>query len=485
MTLRLHPGERLEAIGHLQGLAHRGVDRRQFLRAATATGMGAALATLTSPLAASEPMRDLNLATFRVDVSPPKGHSLCGGWIKPVVDYDDPLEAIGLILLGAGKPIVICAVDWTGILNLAHLQWRTALAEAVGTSPDRVAVQCVHQHNAPFACLDAQRIVQAQGDLPDIVTPDYFNRCLDQVCKEAAAAIGKAQPITHVATGQAKVSQVASNRRILGPDGNVQYWRSSSTRNPLHHELPEGLIDPWLKTVAFYSGDKKIACCHYYATHPMSYYGDGRVSSDFVGLARKRRQQETPDCVQVYFTGCSGNVAAGKYNDGSKEARVRLTERMYEAMTAAEKELRREPVEALAWKTVEVLPPPRETLDAEVLEREIGNRQNPVVRRNRPSYMLAYLQRYERKQPIVLSALHVGPATLLHLPAESFIEYQLKAQQLAPQRFVATAAYGDGGPWYIPTEDAYSQGGYEVTMAFCDPAVDRVLTEGMPQVLKR
>ncbi|HAH43556.1 MAG TPA: hypothetical protein DCM07_01635, partial [Planctomycetaceae bacterium] len=73
---------------------------------------------------------NLHIAAFRFDVSPPKGHSLCGGWIKPVVGYDDSLEAIGYVLLGAGKPIVVCAVDWTGLLNDAHIAWRTALAEA-------------------------------------------------------------------------------------------------------------------------------------------------------------------------------------------------------------------------------------------------------------------------------------------------------------------------------------------------------------------
>jgi len=465
------------------GVAAACVDRRQFLQTSAGVMLGAALAPLTSPLAAGEGMGDLHLATFRVDVSPPIGHSCCGGWIKPVVDYDDPQEAIGLILLGAGKPVVICVVDWTGLLNSAHLAWRTTLAEAVGTTPDRVAVQCVHQHNAPFACLDAQRIVQAQGDLPDIVTPDFFNRCLERIHKAAADAVQKARLVTHVGTGQAKVVGVASNRRIIGPDGKVLHWRSSSTKNPLHHELPEGLIDSWLKTAAFYSGEEKLACCHYYATHPMSYYGDGRVSSDFVGLARKRRQKETPGCMQLYFTGCSGNVAAGKYNDGSKEARVRLTGRIYDAIAASESSLRREAVKTLAWKTVEVLPPPNESLDAEALEKQIGNRQNRVVNRNRPSYMLAYLQRYERKQPIILSALHVGPATMLHLPAESFIEYQLKAQKLAPERFVATAAYGDGGPWYIPTEDAYPQGGYEVTMAFCASKIDGILSEGMRPIV--
>src|SRR6218665_2637402 len=136
------------------------LDRRSFLHTGLVT-VGSLLGSdlLSTDLLGADPVgtSGLRIATFRGDVTPPLGHSLCGGWIKPVEVVDDPLEALGFVILGAGKPIVVCAVDWTGLLNSAHLAWRKALAEAVGTTPDRVAVQCVHQHNAPFACLDAQK----------------------------------------------------------------------------------------------------------------------------------------------------------------------------------------------------------------------------------------------------------------------------------------------------------------------------------------
>ena len=462
-------------------------NRRSFLKTSletTAAGLllGHSLHAIAGE-SASVSATDLHLGTFRFDVSPPMGHPLCGGWIKPVVGYDDRLEALGLVLLGAGKPIVLCAVDWTGILNEAHLQWREALAEAVGTTPDRVAVQCVHQHNAPFACLGAEAIVEAQGDLPHIVERDFFRRCLDQARSSAAQSVQRPRRVTHIAHGQGQVQRVASNRRILGPDGKVQFWRGSSTKDPKLRELPEGLIDPWLKTIAFYDHSRKIAACHYYATHPMSYYGDGRVSSDFAGLARKRRQAEEPECLHIYFTGCAGNIAAGKYNDGSKAARVRLTEALYQGLVASEQSLTPRPVERLAWRTREILPPPRDTLDAEAIERQISTPGQPVVKRNRPAYMLSFLRRCEKKQPIVLSALEIDDVTMLHLPAECFVEYQLRAQAVDKHRFVATAAYGDGGPWYIPTAEAYPQGGYEVSVAFCDPKIDPLLDQGIRPLL--
>lgn len=458
------------------------ISRRQFLNtsAAAATGL-----LLPDGLKSDEQSGgNLHLAPFRFDVTPPTGHSLCGGWIKPVVDVDDTLEAIGIVLLGAGKPIVLCAVDWTGLLNDAHVQWRTALAEAAGTTPDRVAVQCVHQHNAPFACLGAEEIVLAQGDLPHIVELDFYRQCLDRARAAVTTGLKKTRPVTAIGHGQAKVDKVASNRRISrDAQGNVVRMRGSSCRDPELQAMTEGLIDPKLKTVAFYDGDTKIAACHYYATHPMSYYGDGRVSSDFVGIARKQRQAQEPNCQHIYFTGCAGNVSAGKYNDGSQPVRRILANRIYDGIVAADASIRPDTLTTINWKTVDVLPPARSTLSAEALIKQISDSSNSVVNRNRPSYMLSWLQRLEQKTPIVLSSLQANGISLLHLPAESFIEYQLRAQSLAPDRFVATAAYGDGGPWYIPVAEEYPTGGYEVSVAFCDPKVDSILTQGMTSLL--
>jgi hypothetical protein len=130
-----------------------------------------------------------------------------------------------------------------------------------------------------------------------------------------------------------------------------------------------------------------------------------------------------------------------------------------------------------------MLPAARTTLSADALYQQISDSQNSVVNRNRPSYMLSWLRRLERKTPIVLSALQLADISLLHLPAESFIEYQLRAQQMGDDRFVATAAYGDGGPWYIPIAEEYPNGGYEVSVAFCDAGIDAVMTDGMRSLL--
>ncbi|MEC9096703.1 MAG: hypothetical protein VX776_08735, partial [Planctomycetota bacterium] len=335
------------------------------------------------------------------------------------------------------------------------------------------------------ACLEAQAIVEAQGDLPHIVMEDYFHDCSHQIAESAKQSLRRAQPVTHIGKGEAKVDKVASNRRIYRDEnGVIKAMRGSSCKDPKLRAMTEGTIDPLLKTISFYNQDKRITAIHYYATHPMSFYGDGLVSSDFVGIARKQLQEEQPNCHHIYFTGAAGNISAGKYNDGSQPVRAVLAERIYKGMHSSLQNTKVSPIKTVSWRNVEILPEVRSTFNKEELNKVISNKAGSVVSRNRPSYMLAWLNRVERKQPIILSALGINDIATLHLPAESFIEYQLRAQTIAPNTFVATAAYGDGGPWYLPVKEEYPAKGYEVSKAFCEPSVDDVMTAGIKKLLE-
>ncbi len=461
------------------------MNRRTFLdRTLTAGAIAALSPSLLRAANTAASAGNLHLASFRFDVTPPVGHSLCGGWIKPVIAVDDPLEAIGLVLLGVGKPIVICAVDWTGLLNDAHLEWRTALAEAAGTTIDRVAVHCVHQHNAPFVCPFTAALIAAQLELPRVYDLAFFQRCLDAGRAAITAALPRARPVTHIAHGSARIEQVASNRRMdRNAAGHVGIMRGSKCADPRLIALPEGPIDPLLRTVAFYDRTEKIAACHYYTTHPMSYYGDGRVTSDFCGLARKLRQRDEPHCTHLYFTGCAGNIAAGKYNDGTPAARERLTERMYRGLVASEASLKPEPLSKLSWRTAEILLEPNPTLGTDALKALVAPRTDALAPRYIPAFKLALIDRCTRRLPFFLNALHLDDTALLHLPSEQFLEIQLYAQSLRPGRMTAVAAYADGGAWYIPTREEFPHGGYEVEVAFASPGTEEVLRAAVATLL--
>ena len=122
-------------------------------------------------------MLNCHVGTFTVDISPPVGHPLYGGLMDPVRGQDDPLEAVGVVILGNGAPVVLCALDWCEIRNEAYLKWRQALADAAHTTPERVFVHTVHQHNAPIADIDAEKIIQ-KNNASSSLDFKYFEKCL-------------------------------------------------------------------------------------------------------------------------------------------------------------------------------------------------------------------------------------------------------------------------------------------------------------------
>ena len=433
---------------------------------------------------ASAPARFL--APFRCDVTPPLGHALLGGWIPPAHAIDDALEAIGYVLLGAGPPLVVCVLDWAALMNDAHLAWRTALATAAGTTPERVAVHCVHQHNTPFVCPDAHAAAARHADLPPLYDPAFFATCLARARAAVRDALQAPHRLTHVAHGSAVGDRVASTRRVARDSaGRVTAMRPSACTDPALVALPEGRVDPDLQTIAFYGdGGRKLAACHYYATHPMSFYRDGRVTSDFCGLARKRRQADEPGCTHLYFTGCAGDVSAGKYNDGSPAARAALTDRIYAALVASESGLTPRPLTEVGWRTADVLPPPTASPTAAELAAAIADPALGLVDRLVPAYRLGWLHRHARGTPFLLSRLRLNDLSVLHLPGEMFVEYQLRARALLPGQPVAVAAYGDDALWYVPTKADYPAGGYEVSVAFAGSEADALFTAAIHDLLR-
>lgn len=414
-------------------------------------------------------MLDFHLARFDVDATPPVGHPLCGGWIRPAAATDDPLRLRGVVLEGADRPIVLAALDWTGVGNESHRLWTERLADAAHTTPDRVALHTVHQHNAPFVDREGNALLRRAGASPLIYDEAFVDRLMDRSAEAVRASLVGSVPVTHVRHGAAKVDRVACNRRLLGPDGKIQYVRYSATKDPKIRDAPEGTIDPQLRSIGLFGRDRPLARLYFYAVHPMSYYGDGRVTSDFVGIARDRRDRDEPGVLHVYLTGAAGNVTAGKYNDGSPPTRAVLADRMHAAMAAADaaSNERVDRLDAIRWTTRPHRFDPRDDLDLDRLKAIVADPSKPVVERNRTALTCGWLIRAASGRPILLGRLGLGPqVTTLHLPAETFVEYQIDAQLARPDSWLATAAYGDDGPWYIPLAKHYAQGGYEPSVSF-------------------
>jgi hypothetical protein len=426
------------------------------------------------------------LATFSVNVTPPIGHPLMGGGIEPAREIVDPLFIRGLILSGRGKPIVVASIEWCELRNDAFERWRTMLAKAAGTEASRVLLSCVHVHDAPIADLAAQRLLEEHSAAGTICDLNFHDRAVESAARAVRECLPTAKIVTHIGLGQAEVERVASNRRYLAADGKPAFNRMSRTVDSAARDAPTGTIDPWLKTISFFDGEHPLAAFSIYATHPMSCYGKGGVSADFVGMARRRRQRENPAVFQIYASGASGNVTAGKYNDGDSANRAVLADRIYQAMLAAWNSTRKHAFEELDFRTVELNLKPRSGLGFSTKELEQRLKTDPKpFGQCLAALGLSWRRRVDAGRRIELPVLDFGPAQLVLLPAESYVEYQLFAQKLAPDSFVAVLGYGECGPGYIPIERAFEENdGNLAEWCWVDPGAQVAMNAALTEALK-
>ncbi len=423
-----------------------------------------ALAGLALPAPA-----ELRVAAFRADMTPRPGEPLI--WVNPASEVMDPLWAKGVVLDDGRHRIVICAVDWCGIGGTIHDALRGRMAAAARTSVSRVALHSVHQHTAPYVDGSAYDVMRAAGDPPLLMSPEFVQEAGDRLTAAIAEAAGRLEPFDHVGNGKAEVERVASARRIVH-EGKLLTRFSTGGKDPTMAQLPEGPVDREIRTITFAKGEKAIARLHYYASHPQTFCCDGRVSADFVGAARELTEirEKIP---QIYFTGCAGNVTAGKYNDGTAAAREALSARMQAGMEASCAATVYEPVRSIKWRTARLRLPAKP---------EPANTDPSPEARYRAALGTAFAR---SSRTIHTSALQIGSVVILHLPGEPFLEYQRFAQSLGKGRFIAVAGYGNITPGYLCTDAAYGEGGYEPSASYTGPGTEAAMKKAIRALLKR
>ncbi len=456
-------------------------DRRKFLSTSIAAVGGLAVGGQAIAQPDAERKHRLQIVTFSADITPPLGEPLAFT-CPPNMFVEQPLQAKGVVLRSASGTYVLCAMDWCVIAGSTYDFIREKIAKAAGGIPaSQVAVHTLHQHTAPCYNTDAQQMLnRLQGD-PLQNGLEFVDVAAGHIADAVTKAMtGEWRNVTDVGTGWASVDEVASSRRILQPDGRI-LARLSSTNVPEEQKAPEGYIDAYVRTVVLFDSEEPVARMYYYATHPQSYYWDGRVSYDVPGIARERIEKES-GFFQVYFTGCGGDIAMGKYNDGTHGRRPILVDRLYDGMTRSIRNLKKEPVLGTQWKITEVQFPARNdgSFSEQACRDVLSNPKAPYGSRLKAAWARV---RASNNHPIQLSCLSLGSVRILHLPGEPFVEYQLWAQRNSRGLFVAVAGYGDDATGYICTNDAYSsRGGYEQTESFVGPSED-ILKEAIGKLL--
>jgi hypothetical protein len=424
---------------------------------------------------------ELRVATFRCNITPPLGQPLIS--CDAVHFVEQPLLAKGVVIQSGQDRYVLCALDWCELRNSSYDTMRKTVAAAAGTDASRVAIQTVHQHTAPLVDMRAQEILAQFGPTIEMqIDPAVFEAIQQRLADAVKQSLVRLEPFDQIGAGQAKVDRVASIRRVLNDKGQILTRYSSCTEAALI-AMPEGPIDPYIKTITLARAGKPLVRLHYYATHPQTYYGDGRATSDLPGDVREKLE-EKEKVFQIYFNGCGGDVTLGKYNHGTRKDRDALAVRLLAGMEAAIAATKLAPAAEIKWRTYPLLMPARSDRGytmAECLAKAQNMKLTPLERLVNGASQASFLE--HAQQPIGLSCMRIGEVRIVHLPGEPLIFYQHFAQKLKPETFVAIAGYGDCGPGYLCPEKAFAEGGYEPTAELVKPESEAVLKKAIAALL--
>ncbi len=428
----------------------------------------------------------IRLSTFSEDITIPIGHRCMGILPQKSIQIADPLEARGLVLRSDALPIVLVALDWCEVRNGSYEEWRRSLAEAAQTTPERVLVASLHQHDAPVVDADAAKLLEDVGLTDELFAKGFHQEALQRVSDAVRKSLAQEQRVTHIGTSHAIVENIASNRRMVSSNGTVQFSRGSSSGRDAVFSRRRG----W--------GDRSSPANHFLLERGSVSIGNALVrnapdellrqrvvSADFVGLARRLRQQETKKTFQIYFSGCSGDVTAGKYNDGTPESRAGLIQRLHEAMVRSSDAVEKIPLTAMHFRksSLRLDYASKAELAADVLQKQLKDASVKTETRILAAMGLASRRRVEQGLAIDFPCVDLGATQVVLFPGESFVGFQLMAQRLSPNRPVFPIGYGECWPGYVPTEKAF-QDGFGDSWIWVAPGSEAKIEQSLREVLR-
>jgi hypothetical protein len=160
-------------------------------------------------------MSAITLRTFEIDVTPPVGSYLCGGFHPPAVGYESPLFLRGAILSDGRTSVVLAAVDYVYLVARSQQRLIDAIAQGADVPPTHVAVHSNHVHAAPLIDEEHHEVVARETGV-QLHDEPYFSSVLSRAEHAAAqAARGPGISICSVAVGEQRVEQFASTRSVI------------------------------------------------------------------------------------------------------------------------------------------------------------------------------------------------------------------------------------------------------------------------------
>lgn len=419
----------------------------------------------------------------RCDITPPLGFSLAGYFEKRIADgVRDPLELNAVAFDDGENKAVLITSDLIYVMENVATRLRREISEATGIREDFIFTQGLHQHTS--IRIGHKVHLTEEPDPNDSAYLTTLHRKFVDVTRLAIRDLAESR----IGIAEAETAEpIAFIRRYRMRDGSVR--TNPGTANP-DVVAPEGKADNTVRLIRlFREGAKDIAIVNF-STHPDT-IGGNQYSADWPGFVRRLTEADLKDVHCILVNGAQGDsnhVDISKKRIVDHDARYEgYTRRMGRIITDVVLGLweNTAPAEAgKVWGKVKMEYVPTNQSGKERLEeyREINRRiqsgeitwKDVSVHRAEVGRVLQ-LHRELIAQKVPVSFLGIGKIVFVGFGGEPFMKYAENAREDGAGFYVITACCTNGGQGYLPTEEAYGQGSYEVSNSRFSSCVESML----------
>ena len=412
----------------------------------------------------------------RIDITPPLGVSVQGYYEKRLADgILDPLYATAVAFDDGEHKAVVISVDVIGFNYHLMEQIRPMIAEAIGTVKDAVFICCTHTHLAPGI---------TTGD-SGIVNEEYVRNMFAPKLRDAAILAVQDLAPAKLSYTRGEAKDVSFIRRFRMKDGS--YRTNPGYQNP-DIDCPASPSDDSSSLLIIKRENAPEIGIVNFQVHA-DVIGGCKLSADFPKFVRDTYETLIPGSRCMYINGAEGDSnhvdvrlnpsqCCGKTANGYGRSRymgrkiamsVIANYELAEPLAGDKINFGKKSVRAAFNKgTPEELEASRKV--AEVYREKGDDAITPFPGRSQKdtrviALRIVGLADLPDEKELVLTAVSVGDMVFAGFPGEPFTKVGTSVKEASKFTLTMPACCANGYEGYYPTENAFTEGGYEANSA--------------------
>ena len=436
----------------------------------------------------------LRAGASKVNITPPVGVPQAGfaAREKGSDAIDDDLYSKALVFADDNTEVAIVTNDLIGVSAELVERARRLIHQQTGIPQEHVLICASHTHYGP--------ILEPVRYMDESIGESVDSEWVEVLTRKIAGAVLMAHNSlreTRIGVGKGQVGEIVYNRRMKRADGKVEM---SFSYPPPDTDLRFGPTDPEVRVLRMEDEDGRLlATLVNFACHPVC-GGDNfyAISADYPGHTMELIERLAGG-VCLFTLGTAGNInpvqrgSAGRLRTGiALSAEVLKVLQWIEvhkgARVWAERKIVSLPLKPLpsreeVQKEVDETKEWLERLQREQADEDAISAVKGKVRRAR--YLLAQMEESGAATTMESEVQGIGidDVLLVGLPGEVFVEIGLRIKEglgvdaSSSQPFVFPVSCANASVGYIPTSEAYEEGGYEQDSTKLGPGADEAVIE--------